>query len=290
MLKYTHVFNTIVDYPYHIHMIESDTTSVAINLNGKLIGYFKPNTGNLYQFDKYLTIPSILELMVVGSRQSYSTKIDNSFFKDATVKYIQDSRGWFLVKNNLTGGYFWSTTERTRFFFNPEYFSSNILWNYTIGYVPAGKVVNDVWEESAANDLFLSQVYVTDESWGGEKIIADVDPIELLPFDNSTTGLLKTLGVDSFIDELQDLVNGDVITINNGTETVEVTVGNITTDAIYEVTNITTRPIGHVNIDIINPNKKIVYSKALVLDVEETINLELYSNNIQFTMKRITDG
>ena len=35
-----------------------------------------------YEFDSYLDIPSVLDLMVVGSRQTYDTKKSLAFFKD----------------------------------------------------------------------------------------------------------------------------------------------------------------------------------------------------------------
>lgn len=286
MLKYTHVFNSNVDNPYHVHIIESDTTSVAINLNGNLVGYFRPTVGTTYTYPKYVDIPSIVDLMAVGSRQVYDNKTNAAFFKDSTVKYIKNGAGDFLVLNTISGDYYWSSTDRTRFFFNPEYFSSNILWNFTIGYTPSGKVVNDIWDDATAKDLFLSQIYETTETWVGEKTIADVDPIAVLPFDIGTTGVMKTLGVDTFIEELQDLQNGDVININNGVETLDVTVANCTTDATYEAVNTTTRPLIHVPIDILNPNKKYVYTKALDIDTQEDIVLDLYGNTIEFSIAR----
>lgn len=287
MLKYNHVFNSNVDHPHHVHAIESDSTSVTINLNNSLVGYYKPTVGTAYDFTSYLDIPDIMRLMAVGSRQTYDLKKDASFFKDKTVKYINNSLGKFLVRNNANGLYYWSDTERTRFFFNPEYFSSNVLWEYTIGYVPTGVIVNDLWDSAVAETLFYSKLYTSDQNWVGELAIDDVAPIEADYFGNATTGTAKTISIDYFIAELQELVNGDVLTINNGSETLEITVKNITTSATYAASTQTTRPIVHVPIDIVNPNKKVVYSKALAIGDSETINITIEGNDLQFDISRV---
>ena len=287
MLSYDHVFNTDVDQPFHIHAIASSSTSVAINLNGVFVGYFKPNLGSTYTFIKYTAAFSILDLMVVGTRQEYDKATSKSFFKDSVVKYIQNSFGDFLVRDNELNTYSWSSTARTRFFFNPEYFNSKVLWNYIVGYVPTGKIVTKVWSDYEALTLFTNQIYITDETWTGDKAIPDVEPLAFLPFSNETMGIARDIVVDSFIEELQGLKDGDIITIDNGTETIEVTVENCYTNALYNPATETTRPLVHVPIDIINPNKKYLYTKGLDVGDEETINLELHGNNIQFNIKRI---
>ncbi len=287
MLKYNHIFNENVDYPFHIHVIESSSTSVAVNLNGHLIGYFKPTAGITHAFTKYTREFSILELMVVGTRQEYTKNIEASFFKDSTVKYIKNSWGAFLTKNNETNKYYWSNTSRTRFFFNPEYFNMKVCWEFVIGYIPQGKVTNTIWTEEAAKELFLNQIYLTEESWPGEKSIEDVEPLIVNHFDILTSGNSNDFVVDTFIEQLQDLVDGDEIVIDNGIEKLEITVSNTYTKALYDTINVTTRPLIHVPIDIVNPNKKILYSKGIDVGVEETINLELHGNNIQFNIQRI---
>ncbi len=287
MLSYEHVFNTDINMPFHIHAIDSSSTSVTINLNGKFIGYFKPNIGSLYTFVKYTPAFSILDLMVVGSRHNYSKGISDSFFKDSTTKYIQSATGSFLVRDIQNNTYHWSDTSRTRFFFNPEYFNSKILWNYVVGYIPTGKTMVNIWSDSEALELFTNQVYVTDEFWTGDKTILDVEPLTILPFTMATMGIAKNVVVDSFIYELQNLKNGDKITIDNGSETIELIVENCYTNAFYNPATETTRPLVHVPIDIINPNKKYLYSKGLDIGGEETINLELHDNIIQFNIKRI---
>lgn len=289
MLKYNHIFNENVNYPFHIHAIESSSTSVSINLNGVNLGYFAPTVGTLHSFTKYTAEFSILELMVVGTRQEYSKAIEASFFKDSTVKYIKNTAGRFLVKNNETGKYYWSSTARTRFFFNPEYFNSKECWEFVVGYIPSGKILNDVWEEAEAKSLFLDQIYLTSESWVGEKTIEDVDPLIISPFSNSLTGTAKEFVVDTFIDVLQDLEDGDKIVIDNGSEKIELVVENSYTKAVYETVNVTDRPINHVDIDIVNPNKKLVYSKALAIGTQEDIEIVLYDNNIAFSIERIAE-
>ena len=290
MLKYNHVFNTTnLDQPYHVHIIDSDSTSVAVNLNNNLVGYYKPTVGSLNTFTSYLNIPNILDLMVVGSRQIYDAKKESTFFKVSTVRYISNHNGQFLVKNNNTGLYFWSYEERTSFFFNPEYFSSNLLWEITIGYVPTGVIVNDLWDEATANDLFLSKVYTCEEFWIGEKQIDDVEPMAIDYFNNNTEGISKEVAVDFFIEELQQLVNGDILSFNNGSETLEVEVKNVYTSATYPAATETTRPIVHVPVDIVNPNKKYVYSKALAIGVSETVNIVIEGNSLQFDIARIAE-
>ena len=289
MLKYNHVFNTAdLTKPYHVHAIESSTTSVAINLNGNLVGYYKPTAGSLHAYTTYTVVPSILSLMVVGSRQDYDTKKEDAFFKESTVKYISNG-SFFLVRNNSNGLYYWSATERTSFFFNPEYFNSNLLWNLTIGYVPVGVIVNDLWDEAEAKELFYSKVYVSDIFWSGEQAIDDVEPITTEYFTNATAGISKDVSVDYFIEELQDLVNGDIITINNGSETLEVEVQNCESYASHASAMVTTRPIVHVPIDVVNPNKKFVYSKALAIGDFETINITVEGNDLQFDISRVAE-
>lgn len=288
MLKYNHLFNENLDYPFHIHMIESNTTNVAISLNSVHLGYYASTYGSTYILNKYYNVPNILELMVVGSRQIYNKQKEQAYFKDSTIRYIKNIVGDFLVLDLETNKYYWSENSRTNFFFNPEYFSSKILWEFTSGYVPLGTTTIDLWGEEEAKNLFLNQIYETDQTWVGQKEILDVEPIDINYFGNDISGMVKVIQVDSFINELQDLEDGDIIRIDNGLEVLEITVENIYTSASYNSVTETTRPIVHVPIDIINPNKKYLYSKGLDIDEEETINLELNNNNIQFNIKRIS--
>lgn len=289
MLRYNHVFNTNLDYPFHIHVIESSSTSVSIGLNNVTVGTYKPTLGRLYSFQKYNSLQaSILELMVVGSRQNYDRYLEAAIFKDSMIKYIKDVSGRFLVLDNTTGQYYWSYTDRTRFFFNPKYFSSEVLWNKTVGYIPTGEQGLDIWDSTTANNLFLAQNYIVelDETWSGSKVIEDVDPVTVNSFNNDTEGLLTDYYVSEFIEDLQDLKDGDVITIDNGIDRLSITVENCWTEASYPLDNVTDRPIMHVPIDIVNPNKRVNYSKTMEMASQETISMTLYSNNIQFNITR----
>lgn len=288
MLSYNHVFNNNVDYPYHIHSIASDSTSVSINLNHVFLGYFKPTAGSTYVFQKYYSIDSIFDLLVVGSRQSYDRKKEASYFKESTARYIRNTANKYLVRDLITNKYYWSSSERSRFFFNPEYFSSEVLWNLTVGYVPSGWVTIDLWNEQTAKDLFLTQTYVTTNDWVGQQEIADVDPITVDYFGNSLTGEVLNISVDYFITELQDLKNGDLIEINNGNESITVVVQNSeTTIANYNRNTKTYRPLVHVPIDFINPNIKYLYTTSLNVGESKNISLTLHGLDINFYIKRI---
>ena len=122
--------------------------------------------------------------------------------------------------------------------------------------------------------------------WSGELSIDTDDPVQYLSLIQIRRCIPKQLSVDSFIMELQDLSNGDIIAFSNGNERLEVEVKNVTTEASYPVSNATTRPIIHVPIDIVNPNKRLLYSKGLDSGAQETIQFELYNNNIQFQIAR----
>lgn len=285
MLKYRHIFNENLNYPFHIHYLESDTTSIAISLNQVHIGYFKPTKGTKYTFTKYYNIPSTFELLVVGSRQTYDRATNKTYFKDSAAKYIKNNNDDFLCLDHDTSKYYWSSTERSKFYFNPEYFSSKALWIWLIGYIPTGIATLDLFESS----LFTDQIYLTDQVWGGQKDIVDVDPVTIDYFDNSVIGSTVSLSVDNFITELQDLKDNDIIKFDTGLETLEVTVKNIYTKATYASSTTTTRPITHVPINIINPNKECLYSKAQSIGDSETINLTLYNNDIQFDIARVAE-
>lgn len=288
MLKYDHTFNNDVNYPYHIHSIESNTSSISVNLNNVHIGYFKPTKGTTTSFDKYITPIDILGLMVTGSRQAYDSKTYDSFFKDSTSKYIKNTSGYFLVRNE-NGTYSWSLTSRSVFFFNPEYFNSKVLWEMTLGYVPTGVITNELLSDEEARALFTPKNYITDTHWSEEQIIEDVAPLVLEHFSNLSSGTLTTVTVDYFIDELQDLKDGDTIIIDNGSETIELTVANCYTSATYVTYLETTRPIAHVDVDIVNPNKKYVYSQALTIDEIKNVSTTIDNNLVEFTVKRIAE-
>lgn len=283
MLTYNHIFNENLDYFFHVHIIESNSASVSIKVNGIFIGNFKPTLGSTYSFNKYYEVPDILDLIIVGSRQTYSRKINNSYFKESTIRYVKNTAGEFLCIDPDTEQYYWSTTSRNNFYFNPEYFSSKTLWEMTIGYMPTGKEALNILSNE---QMFYNRVYETTRNWPGQRPIQDVDPIEEDYFSNLTTGSTKEFKVDYFIDELQGLNDDDEIEISNGIDTINVIVKNIYTTATYPVSTVTTRPITHVEIDIVNPNKKCLYSKAQEIDEVEDINLTLYGNDINFTIAR----
>lgn len=290
MLTYTHLFNiSDMSLPYHLHKIESDTTSVSVNLNGKLLGYYKPNKGTTYQFTKYLDLDNnIFDLLISGSLQTYSVKIDKTLFNDLTVTYIRLDDGRFLYKDNETNLYSWSTTLRSRFYFNPYYFDSKFLWELRMNYVPTGIQVTNQWPPNLERDIFLNTVVSFDNSfgWTGEQSITEVSPMTIDFFNNDVTGYTVPFELSEII-ELPDLYDGDVLTISNGKENINVTVSNcIPTQFTYDSYTETDRPIVHVPIQITNPNELVHYAKGLEREIEEVINLNLYNNDIQFTIKR----
>lgn len=283
MLTYHHIFNENIDYPFHIHILDSDYCVQAYK-NGCLIANIMPNAGTGYSFNKFYTIEqSILELIVTGSRKSYGTIIDKSIFKTSNAKFVRNSStGLFLTHKE--GNYYWSAEDRSLFFFNPYYFSSRFLWEYSIGYIPNNIEVLDLWQDSS---LFTNNIYDTDEFWAGMKTFEDVDPVKLDPFSNLTTGLTHTFTVNRIINELQDLKDGDILKFVGGPNVVEVEVKNTYTKALYNYDTVTTRPIITVPITIINPNKKVTIAKNLEPGSSEITNLVLYNNNITIQTRRI---
>ena len=156
MLRYDHVFNADVTKPYHIHVLESDTSSITVNLNGLFVCYVSSTIGTKYSFSKFNQLEStILQLLVSGSTASYTKKTDQLIFNSLRAKYIKEPGGKFLARNNENGKYFWSTETRTVFFFNPFFFKSEFLWEYTLGYIPSKQQVINIWDKDAASELFL---------------------------------------------------------------------------------------------------------------------------------------
>lgn len=290
MLEYKHLFNTSdLTLPYHLHKIKSDTTSVSINLNGKLLGYYKPNAGTKYNFTKYLDLEDeVFDLLIAGSLQDYGVKINKSLFNDNTVTYIRLEDGRFLYLDNESGLYSWSTQYRSRFFYNPYYFDSKFLWESRLGYMPTGVQVTNQWPANIEQNLFLTTVKVFDNTfgWVGEQSITPVEPMTIDFFNNDTTGYSEDFGLSDLI-KLPDLYDGDTLTISNGKENITITVSNcIPTQFTYASYTETERPIVHVPIQLVNPNELVHYAKGLEREVEEVINLSLYDNDIQFTIKR----
>jgi len=218
MLYYNHVFNTTdLDKPYHVHLLTSNISKIDVYVNKKYKTTISGNQGEAITVNKHTELQSsILELMVVGSRQTYDRQMSLALFKSSMARFIKDISGRYLLLDALTGEYSWSLTSRSTFFFNPYYFSSDILWNKTIGYVPEKFLNKDIWDYNTASQLFLTQEYVVDldETWSGSKQILDVEPITPKPFDNYTVGIEKSYSFDHYIEELQDLSNGDVITLH----------------------------------------------------------------------------
>ena len=289
MLKYNHIFNTTnLDLPYHIHYIDSDTSSFIIRVNGISIGEFKPTVGTKYKFEKIVALPEeIWRLLIAGTNISYNKEINSIFYAESNIKYIKDGSGNYLAINPETNGYYWTTDIKTRFYFNPYYFSSSYLWTKLIGYVPTGVYLNNIWSEDEARDTFTQIEFLSTEIWQGERFFDTLPPVEISYFQEDQLGYSSFIEVGSFIYELQDLNNGDYITIDNGKETINFIVENCTTSALYEEETTTDRPIVHVPIQFINPNKEVLYAKTLESGAEETVAISLYDNDIKFTVKRL---
>jgi len=294
MLRYKYTQNSQdLKLPFHIHGIMSDTASIGVNINGLHVGDFKPNMFN--KPDKYLFtrhfIPeaTLLQLLIVGSRQTYSAKDNNSFFNQDSAVFVKLEDGRTLYKNPDNGLYSWHETKRSKFYFNPHYFDSEYLWNLRLGYVPTSINLTYQWPINYEQELFVpTTVNISNSSsWPGESEILDIPPLVNSYFTTNDTGKLVNLNLNAIID-LKTLKSGDLLEITNGREILRIDVKlDEETQFNYRDPVVTCRPVLHADIETINPNGVVHYAKGMRRKTQELITLTIYDKQVQFTGRRL---
>ncbi len=294
MLKYKYTTNdTDLTLPYHIHGISSDTSSVGISINGNSIGNHKPNmfeAPDKYYFTRYfLPQEKLLQLLIVGSRQTYDAKENKSIFNQDSAVFIKLENGNCLYQDPITGKYSWDPIKRSKFYFNPHYFDSEYLWNLRLGYVPTGIKLTYQWPKNYEQLLFIPSTVTLGNSvgWAGAKDVPDIDPLVIDPFIVYDSGETVDINLNAIID-LKELKSGDLLEFTNGNETISLVV-NIDEETLFNYQDpvIITRPILHADIETINPNGIVHYAKGMRQNTQELINLTLYGKQIQFTGRRL---
>lgn len=262
--------------PYSIHAIETspNISSVAVVINDVFHSYLKPNYtlgSGVYNFTKYFELPNVLELLHSGSVTDYADiKIQNSVFNDRTFIYVKNLDGKYLHRT-ITGidTYEWHDSEKTKFFFNPYFWDSEYLWVQMFGYVPSGITTTGQWPTNFEVEFFSKRTLELDISWPGEQSIQTVEPKPFDYFNLATSGELVSISLSSLLDI--NLVYGDKIEFYAGAERLSVEYKPINNHKI-SINNIdmpgtvslsVSRPVVHLEIDVVQPNRRILFSRGL---------------------------
>ena len=294
MLRYKYAQNSSnLELPFHIHGIMSDTASVSIGINGVLVGEYKPNMFSTPQTKlftrNFVPEATLLQLLIVGSRQQYDAKENQSFFNQDSAVFVRLANGLRLYRDPDTQLYSWEENKRSKFYFNPHYFDSEFLWNLRVGYVPSGVSLTYQWPLDYEQQLFMPSTLTIDDSnsWSGSKDIVDIEPLVNDYFSVDNQGQVVNLHLDGII-ELQTLKSGDLLEISNGSEVLSLDVKlDEETQFMYQDPVVTCRPVVHQDIKTINPNGTVHYAKGLGRHTQELITLTLYGKQVQFTVRRL---
>lgn len=299
MLKYHHIYNlSNPSLQYSIHDIEAspNITSVAVLINNVFHSYVVPNHtlgSGIYNFNKYFSLgTNILELLHSGSTADYvDIKIQNSVFNDRTFIYVKNLDGDYLHRTATSmDSYEWSETEKTKFFFNPYFWDSEYLWKQIFGYVPSGITTTGQWPTNYEIEFFSKRTLEVDISWPGEQVIDTVEPAPFDYFSNNTSGELVSFSLSHLID--LPLKYGDTIDFYAGAERLSVTYKPLNNHKV-SINNLVmpqavslsiSRPVVHLSIEVIQPNRVITFSKGLSLGENNfTVSIEGTDYPIQVT-------
>lgn len=298
MIKYHHVYNLANPaLPYSIHALETspNITSVAMVINGVFHSYVKPNYtlgSGLYNFTKYFSIEAnILELLHSGSVTDYADlRIQNSVFNDRTFIYVKNLDGKYLHRASALDSYEWHDTDRTKFFFNPYFWDSEYLWLQMFGYIPSGITTTGQWPSNYEVEFFSKRTLELDMSWPGEQVISTIEPKPFDYFSKPDSGELVALSLSNLLD--LPLEYGDTIDFYAGAERLSVvykplnnhkiSINSVVMPSTFNLS--TDRPVVHLEIDVIQPNRHILFSKALNLGTNNfSISIEGQSFPVSIT-------
>jgi len=287
MLKYNHIYNsTILSVAHNIAAIDSDSTNIAIYINDKLQEIVSPNVGPGTSFTIYkasLTDKEILDLIYSGSQQSYSIDIDKLIFGKGNTVYVKNTLGKYLY-TDASGNTSWSSTNKSRFFFNPYYFDSDYLWKRLFKKRPNNVITSGLWDLENEMKLFNRLTVVVDTT----SLPSLVKPKVFSYFDQ--TDLTDTIEINNYI--FFKAKQGDKIKLKTDKEVLEFIYSPITTTARMIIPNINgtsiNRPIIHIPVKTINPNSTLLYSKILNkglnnFDLIVTIQGVTFSHNLSIT-------
>ena len=280
MIYYYHVYNkTEYDKPYSIHIIDAPlaTANLAVYVNGTFIKYVAPNmlktgTGSLSYSKHFEPAIDFLDTLHSGTVITYADQgIDKAIFNDNTYIHVKNSEGKYLYRTPGTIDYYeWSLTNKSKFFFNPYFWDSEYLWKKTVGYVPSGINLTNQWPTDYEIAFFSKRTFTVTDTWVGSQQLNTVEPSSIDYFLDNVSGQNVTFQLSHLIE--LDLVPGDKVLLTNGVERKEFIyqpVGN----SIIKIDGVTmpgtlnypskTRPVEHLEILTINPNRKILFSKSL---------------------------
>lgn len=299
-MKYLHAYNTTdLSKPYSIHALDAQGPC-AVLVNGLFIGQVNPNIGTLDNYTAWLDLSPIklAKLITYGSGLTYTDhKISNAIFNSSTFIYIKNLSGLYLAKD--TQGYYWSSS-KTKFFFNPYVFKAKYLWIKLFGYVPSSVPVIDLWQDSIAIDLFSKKEIILDLDW------QNYNSLEILPTDEigyfNTTGLGVSFAIDRLLD-IPELKYGDTLEFIYGGERLSIDY-KPTNNHLVKIDGLampnqvvlqSNGPIVHLEVDCIQPNKKILFSKVLHIGLNqfsidilgESYNIEVDCLSTDITMSNL---
>jgi hypothetical protein len=259
-------------------MVEAglSTANIALYVNNTFIKYFTPNKvsgGSLVVTKKFNHGYNILENLHSGTIATYiDPRIDSAIFNENTYIYVKNTLGKFLHRvPDTTDSYEWHDTSRTKFFFNPYFWDSKYLWERLFGYVPTGISLTSQWPEVDEINLFSKRTLVVQDTWTGMRTITTIVPSNINYFTNNLTGTEVTINLSHELD--LDLETGDEVIFTNGKDRLAFTynpennasvkINGILVPGVVNIPNYT-RPIIHIPVVTIQPNKTLLFTKSLL--------------------------
>jgi len=285
MLTYTHIYNsTNSKLPYNIACIDSNSTNIAIYINNKLQEIVSPNKATLgLEFTIYkqkLDTKNILDILYSGTIISYSNAINKVIFSDSNVVYVKSSLGKFLNLdiNNIP---YWSSTTKSKFFFNPYYFDSGYLWQkiFSTGIFDSSKV-SGLWNLPDEIDLFNRRTL---------NVSTEIIPVKIKPFRFNYfdhTSFTTQITIDKVLEIKAN--TGDIVSLKTDKDRIEFTYEPISASAMIvpDIDGTTcSRPWIHIPLRFIDPNSESLYTKILNkgtnnFDIKVTVEDKSFTKNI----------
>jgi len=262
VLKYNNIYNeTVLSEPYNIAAIDSDAYNVAIYVNDRLQEIVSPNVGTGQTFSIFkqaLSDTDILNLIYSGSKQKYSLSQEKLIFGAGNVVYVKNTNGEYLYTDGADNTS-WSSTDKSRFFFNPYYFDSDYLWKKVFKKKPNNVSTSGLWNINSEVELFNKKTVVLNTT----SLPSLVDPNVFSYFNN--IGDTESISIDHFISI--NATYGDKVKLKTDKDEITFTYEPVTSTARMLVPDIDgtsiDRPLIHIPLRTINPNSEVLYSKIL---------------------------
>lgn len=263
MLRYNNIYNsTVLSENHNIAAIASDSYNVAIYVNNKLQEIVSPNVDTEgYAFDIFsmkLSDTEIVNLIYSGSKQKYTLDVEKLIYSKSNTVYVKNLDGDYLYTDTL-GNTYWSSQDKSRFFFNPYYFDSSYLWEKVFKKKPDNITTSGLWDLQSEIALF-NKLTITVDSVAIPSI---VQPKIFSYFEQ--TGLTKRIYINKFLS--LKAKHGDKIKLKTDKESLEFIYSPITNTAQMIIPDIdgisVSRPLISIPVKTINPNSELLYSKIL---------------------------